>query len=126
MGKSDSRLKWIWRVATVLIVAVVLSACGALGAEVRFQNATTDFEFYYGVKVDDAEFLFTPSNPFSPGESTSYDSISPGLSSVQAKTVNGYWLTVSAGSFEFEAGKMYTISIGGSTDSGLNFFLVED
>ncbi len=83
-------------------------------AEVRFQNVTTDFSFYYGLGFGDAVFEFTPSSSFDPGEVTDYAESDPGSYSVQAKTNNGSWVTAFDGTATVEAGGKYTIVIQGT------------
>jgi hypothetical protein len=115
-------------VSLLIAVTTSFSSClffFAADPEVRFQNATADFQFHYGLRVDHTDYLFSSNDPFVPGDSTEYKPLDAGTHSIQAKTVNGNWITSSNGSFNFEANTTYTVSIGGNS-AALNFSLIVD
>jgi hypothetical protein len=120
----------IFRIGALVILSIVFFAgCALFGpgtAEVRFQNLTSDINFFYGLKVADAEFLFEGSDEFSPGEVTEYQTIVEGSYSIQAQDDSGNWLTISSGTFRFDPGVTYTISIEGSLSTTLGFRLITD
>ncbi len=73
-------------------------------AEVRFQNGT-DVTLLYGVKYGDAVY----NGEVAPGFISGYYETAPGTYSLQAKDINGNWLTISDGSLSVEGGHKYTI-----------------
>ena len=121
MGK----MKKIINLAFLLFVLFLLIGCDIDGNDeeecyVRFQNAT-DLSINYGIKYGEAEHIGqVPS-----GSVTSYYSITPGTYSVQARDVNGNWVTISAGSIICESDYHYSLTLTGIVPDIL-FYLVID
>ena len=111
----------------ILLIFIVFSvffsfSCDVIGVkedpQVRFQNSTSDFEIYHGLKFGDAEVLFSDSDTFIPGEVTEYKNTKPGGYTVQAMDKNGYWQTLFPNNISVESGGKYTVVIEGSYYEG--------
>jgi hypothetical protein len=95
-----------------VLVIIIFTGCSLLSysTQVRFQNSMSDFNFFYGLKFGDAEYI----GSLSMGEVTTYLSTAPGDYTVQAKSNAGEWITISSGSLTAEIGHKYTIALLGS------------
>lgn len=117
-------MKTIRFVLVGLAAAVALSGCSWLlpDPEIRFDNATTDIQFMYGVRVGTATHLGT----LNPGETSEYYVGSPGEYNVEVKNADGIWSAVTDETKSFERGSAYTVKFTGSYGVSLEIFLEED
>jgi len=109
---------------SLLAIGLLLAGCEVLNptADVRFQNLMSDrFSFPYGLRLGEATY----EEPLLYGQSSPYYSTSPGKHSVQAKSNNGSWITISNGSMTVEANMVYTLVISGTHENS-TFQLIED
>ncbi len=108
----------------LLLIILITFGCNLLipvknNPKIRFKNTTNDIPFEHGLKMGGAEFLFSPSNSFMPGEVTDYKTTEDGVYLIQVENGNGDWRTLFPINLTISNGGEYTLIISDS-DNGDN------